>query len=111
MFFFSFFEEISYTQRFIQDKIGPENGPFTKIGDLKTDSSEKSAILKRTLLAKIRYLKTDPKVKNYNAIFHTSSAANEFTRKRLKNFTKLHFFHKNKNLFHKNLFFFSQNYK
>ena len=37
----------------------PENGPFTKIGDIKTN----------------------PKIKNYDVIFHTHSTANEFTRK------------------------------
>ena len=36
-------------QGFIQEKIGPKNEPFTKIGDLKTDSSQKSATLKRAL--------------------------------------------------------------
>ena len=57
-------------------------------------------------------------MKNFNVICHTRSTANEFTRKLLKNFTKLHFFffenkkkiHKNKNIFHKNKIF-SQNYK
>ena len=33
------------------------------------------------LFIKIRNLKTDPKIKNYNVIFHAHSAANEFTRK------------------------------
>ena len=47
-----------------------ENGPFTKIRDLKTD----------------------PEIKNYNVIFHTRFATNEFTGKRYKNFIKLHFF-------------------
>ena len=41
---------------FIQEKIGSENGPFTQMRDLKTDS----------------------KIKNYDEIFHTHSAANEF---------------------------------
>ena len=51
-------------QGFIQKKIGSENGPFTKIGDLKTspftkignlkmDPSKKSATLKWTLKLKI----------------------------------------------------------
>ena len=48
-------------QGFIQEKTGSENGPFTKIG----------------------HLKTYPKIKNYNAIFHTRSAENEFTRKKI----------------------------
>ena len=48
-------------------------------------------------------------MKNYSIIFHTRFAANDFTRKRLKNFTKLHFFftenklHKNENIFHKTI--------
>ena len=42
------------------------------------------------------------KIKNYNVIFQNCSAVNEFTRKLLKYFTKLHFFTKNKKLFHKN---------
>ena len=42
------------------EKTGYENGPFTK----------------------------DPKIKYCNAIFHIHSAANEFTRKLLKNFAK-----------------------
>ena len=46
-------------QGFIQEKIGSENGPFAKIRDLKMD----------------------PKIKNYNAIFHIRSASNEFTKK------------------------------
>ena len=49
---------------------GPSNGPFTKIRDLKTD----------------------PKIKNYNVIFHICSATNEFIRKLLTNLTKLYFF-------------------
>ena len=91
----------------MKDKIGSESGPFTKIGDLKTDPSQKSETLN---------------IKNYNVIFHYNSGANAFAR---KNFTKLHFskkkkifFHKDKNIFYKNkktfsqnYFFFSQNYK
>ena len=34
----------------------------------------------------------DKEVKNFNVIFHTRSAANEFTRKCFKDFTKLHVF-------------------
>ena len=58
-------------QGFIQQKNESENGPFKKIGDLKTD----------------------PKIKSYNVIFHTRSAANEFTRKllHLKKITKIFF--------------------
>ena len=56
-------------QEFIQEKIGPENRPFAKISDFKTDPSQKSD------------LRTGPKIKNYNVIFHTRSAINEFTRK------------------------------
>ena len=67
-------------QRFIQEKIGSKNGPFTKIGDLKTDPAQK-----------LETFNTNSKIKNYNAIFHTCSAATEFIRKLLKNFTKLHF--------------------
>ena len=49
--------------------------------------------------------KTGPKIKNYNVIFYTRSAANEFTRKLLQNFADLHFFPtENKKTF-------SQNYK
>ena len=33
----------------IQEKIGSKNGPFTKISDLKTDPSQKSASLKQIL--------------------------------------------------------------
>ena len=51
-------------QGFIQEKIWPENGPFTKI----------------------IHLKMDPKIKNYNVIFHIRSAANEFTGKLLKKY-------------------------
>ena len=92
-------------QEFIQEKIGfprriwiwtlPENiglwksatsnGHFTKIGDLKTNLSQK-----------IRDLKTDPKTKNYIVILHTCSVTNEFTRKLFKNFTKLYFFTREK---------------
>ena len=50
-------EKIVNNQGFIQEKIGFENGPFTKIC----------------------YLKTDPKIKNYKVIFHIRSAANQFT--------------------------------
>ena len=49
----------AHHQGFIQEKIGSENGHLTKI----------------------RVLKTDPKIKNYNVIFHNRSAANEFSRK------------------------------
>ena len=43
----------------------------------------------------------DLKIKNYNAIFHTHSATNDFTRKWLKKFITSHYFiekkiHKNK---------------
>ena len=65
------------------------------------DPSQKLATLQRTLqknqqplnrpLSKIRNLKTDPKIKNYN-IFYACFATNEFTRKLLKNFSKLCFF-------------------
>ena len=48
-----------YNQEFIQEEIGSEYGTFTKIRDFKTDI----------------------KIKNDNATFHTHSAANEFTRK------------------------------
>ena len=41
----------------------------------------------------------DPKIKNYNVIFYTRSATNEFIRKRLKNFTKLHVFFTGKKTF------------
>ena len=57
----------------------------------------------------------DLKIKNYNAIFHTRSAPNDFTRKRLQNFAN--FFsqkkktlsqekknHKNKKFFHSFVF-------
>ena len=47
----------------------------------------------------------DPKIKNFNATFHTCSAANEFTRKLLKKYTKLHFFTENKKQFHTKKFF------
>ena len=36
-------------QGFIQEITGSENGPFEKIGDFKTDPSQKSKTLKRTL--------------------------------------------------------------
>ena len=42
----------------------------------------------------------DSKIKNYNVIFHTRSVANEFNRKLLKKFTKLHFFTENSKKFH-----------
>ena len=89
----------------------------------KLDPSQKSATWKWTLqknrrswkgtFIKIGDLKMDPKIKNYNVMIYTCSAADEFTRKLLKNFTKLNFFaenklfHKSKNIFHKNkeLFF------
>ena len=45
--------EISILQGFIQDKIGSKIEPFTKTGDLKTDPSQKSETLKRTLKLKI----------------------------------------------------------
>ena len=78
-------------QGFIEEKIGSENGPFTKINDLKTDPSQKNGFLKG--FTKIRDIKTDPKIENYNVIFYACSAANEFTRKLLKKkLTKLHFF-------------------
>ena len=51
--------------------------------------------------------KTDPKIKNYNLLFHTHSATNELTRKLLKNFTKLHFSQKI-NFFTKIKHFFSK---
>ena len=51
----------------------------------------------------------DPKIKNYNQVFHTCSAANEFTFKLLKKFTKLYFFAENKKLFHKNKNIFRKN--
>ena len=54
---------------FIQKKIRPLNGPFTNISDFKMALNE------------IGDLKTDPKIKNYNIIFHIRSATNEFTRK------------------------------
>ena len=41
------------SQRFIPEKNGSKNGFFTKIGDLKTDSSQKLETLKRTLQLKI----------------------------------------------------------
>ena len=40
-------------------------------------------------------LKKNSKIKNYK-VFHTCFAANEFTRKLLKKFTKLHYFTENK---------------
>ena len=59
----------------------------------------------------------DPKIENYNVIFHTCPVRNAFTRKIL-NFTKLFFLQKilytNKNIFTKINFFtnsFSQNFK
>ena len=55
---------------FIQQKIGSENGPLTKISDLKNGP-----------FTKIRDLKTDTKIIYYNVIFHIHSAANESTRK------------------------------
>ena len=36
-------------QGFTQEKTGSENGPFRKIRDLKTDTSQKSETLKRIL--------------------------------------------------------------
>ena len=45
-------EELESTlqnQGIIKEKIESENGPFTKIGDLKTDALQKSATLKLTL--------------------------------------------------------------
>ena len=51
-----------------------------KIGDLKMDSSQKSLALNGSF-TKIKDLKTDPKFKNYNVIFHICSAANVFTKK------------------------------
>ena len=69
-----------YIQWFFQENIGSENGSFIK----------NRRPFKRTLHKKT------PKIQNYNAIFDISSAGNEFTRKRLKNFTKLHFFTINK---------------
>ena len=53
----------------------------------------------------------DPKIKNYNVIFRTRSAANEFLRKLLKNFNKLHFFTESKKTFSQMYVYFSQNYK
>ena len=47
---------------------------------LKTDSSQKLTNENR-LFIKIRDLKTDPKINNHSVIFHTRSAANEFTMK------------------------------
>ena len=44
------------------------------------DPSQKSATLKQTL-DKNQRLKTDPKIKNYNVIFHTRSATNKVPRK------------------------------
>ena len=41
--------KFDFNQRFIQQKIGPEIGPFTKIGDLKTGPSQKLSTLKRAL--------------------------------------------------------------
>ena len=76
-------------QRFIQEKIGSENRPFTKIGDLKMDL----------------------KIKNYNVMFHICSGSNDFARKCLKNFTELHFFHRKKKLLHKNKSIFHKNKK
>ena len=46
-------KELSTYQGFIQEKIGSENGPFTKIGDFKTDPSQKSETLKRILNLKL----------------------------------------------------------
>ena len=40
-------------QGFIQERIGSENGPFTKIGDLKTNPSQKQETLKRIQKLKI----------------------------------------------------------
>ena len=40
-------------QGFIQKEIESENRPFRKIGDLKTDPSQKSETFKRTLKLKI----------------------------------------------------------
>ena len=45
-----------------------------------------------------RYLKNNHKIKNSNVIFHIRSAANEFTKKLFKNFTKLHLFIENEKL-------------
>ena len=59
----------NFTQGFTQEKIGSQNGPFTKIGYLKIDPLQKSD------------LKMDPKIKNYNVFFYSRSAANEFTMK------------------------------
>ena len=76
LFFFSlkdkFIIDILYTvnKELIQEKIGFENRPFTKIYTLKTD----------------------PKIKIYKVIFHICSVANVLTMKLLKNFTKLNFF-------------------
>ena len=44
---------IMLLQGFIPKKIGSENGPFIKIGDLRTDPSQKSEILKWTIKVKI----------------------------------------------------------
>ena len=54
-------------QKFIQAKTGSENGPFSEIGYLEKDLSQKS--------------ETYPNIKKYNVIFHTHFVANEFTRK------------------------------
>ena len=68
---------------------------------LKSDPSQKSD------------LKTDLKIKIYNAIFYTRSIANEFTKKFLENFTKLYVFtHKKKKNFFKiiKMFFIKVNF-
>ena len=80
-------------QGFIQQKIGPQNGPFKKIGDFKTD-----------LLQKSEASKTNHKIKNYNIIFQTLSAASELEL--LKNFGKLNIFTEKKIIL--SHFFFSQ---
>ena len=51
---------------------------------------------------------TDPKIKNYNVKFYACSAANQFTRKILKKFTKLHFFSQKKKKKKKKKLFFTK---
>ena len=58
------------------------------------DPTQKSETLKRT-----------PKIKNYNVIFHTHPAINEFTTKLLKKFPNYILLQKKQKPFHKSIFF------
>ena len=68
------------------------------------DKKDELSILEVLLdiFTKIKDIKADPKIKNYNVIFHNCSAANEFTRNCKKNSVNDIFFIKIKRLFHKN---------